>query len=133
MDALPKRPVTMDEFQFITNSDRFEDARTGNWISKMVDDEVILTTQRVIFQVENKAVSASYFEECDEWLITQKWDMTKLEIEESLQEMTKFDILDNIITHLTAARMRCVYDWNQKGQPVANVDILEPEEYPMGE
>jgi len=137
MDSLPKRPITMEEFEFITDTSRFEDSRTGNWIFENVGDEVVGTTRRVLLKMESKGVAISYFDEFEQWLVTQVWDLNEFDPDVEYGIRTKFDILDNLITHMTQARLRCVNHWNAVGQPVArnNGEPLggdTPDRYPMG-
>lgn len=117
MDSLPKRPITIEEFEFIAGNDNFEDARTGNWQCKVVDNEVTGTTERVLLQMKKKAVVAGYYEEVEQWLITQEWDLTEEITIPEKEEMPKMDNLDKIVTFMTASGFKCMEQWDAAGRP----------------
>lgn len=117
MDSLPKRSLTVSEYEFIANNDKFEDARTGNWQFEMVDGESVGTTKRVLLQIKKKAVAAAYFEEVEQWLITREWDLTEEMTIPEKEEMPKMDNIDKIVTFMTASGFRCMEQWDTAGRP----------------
>lgn len=125
MDSLPKRPITLSEFQFVANNDKFGECRTDNWMFDMTGDEPVGRTKRVLLEINEKVVSATYFEELEEWLITQEWDLTEKVTKAEETDNSKIDIIDTAITDMTAAQLRCVQNWDALGRPGMKTEVSQ--------